>query len=72
MVQAGLAGRAGIRAPREQVLAVLRLADPAAVAGRLERIRRRRLYDVDDAMVVWHMDSEAPKFFPPCVYSWQQ
>lgn len=57
LVQSALFARAGIRAPREQVLEVLRAADPAAVEGRSERILPRRTYTVDEAMILWHIDS---------------
>ena len=58
LVQATLFSELGIRPPRQQVLEVLRGADPAAVSGRRERILPRRTYTVDRAMVLWHIDSE--------------
>ena len=57
-VQAALADRRGVRATNSDILDALRQHDPAAVAGRQERIIQRRTYDITDGMVLWHMDSE--------------
>ena len=61
MVQAALFGRAGLRASRLQILEVLRAADPAAMAGRQERLLPRRTYTLEEAMLLWHMDSETAR-----------
>ena len=57
-VQAALAHRRGVRATNCDILSALRQHDPAAVAGRQERIIHRRTYDVTEGMVLWHMDSK--------------
>jgi hypothetical protein len=39
------------------VLQVLKAADPEANEARQERINHRRVYDITEAMVLWHIDS---------------
>ena len=56
--QAGLSSRAGIRAPREQILRVSREHDPEGNAARQERLIHRRQYTITEPMVLWHIDSE--------------
>lgn len=58
VVQAALFSRAGVRAPQRQILEVARRHDPAAMQARQERLLPRREYNVEQPMVVWHIDCE--------------
>ena len=56
-VQAAMFREAGLRPSRDAVLESLREHDPQALEARLEDILPRRLYDVVEAMIIWHVDS---------------
>lgn len=56
--QAALMAHAGLRPSRQQVLDVRRAHDPDANEARQERVLRRRPYDVQTAMELWHFDSK--------------
>ncbi|KAK9918548.1 hypothetical protein WJX75_004894 [Coccomyxa subellipsoidea] len=57
VIQAALSARSGVRVPRSQVLCVQAETDPDAHQARRERVIHRRMYDVHEAMVAWHIDS---------------
>jgi hypothetical protein len=61
-VQAALFREAGLRPSRRAVLESLREHDPEAMEARLEDILPRRLYDIFEAMIIWHMDSTHRSF----------
>lgn len=58
VIQAALSARSGVRVPRSQVLRVQAETDPDAHQARRERVIHRRMYDVHEAMVAWHIDCE--------------
>ena len=59
-VQAALFDDAGIRAPRADVLEVLRMQDAAALQAQREGIQPRQTYNVRQAMHVWHFGGDRP------------
>jgi hypothetical protein len=58
MAQAALMAHEGVRAPRAQLLEVLKAHDPAANVARQECTLRRRAYNITTPMELWYYDSE--------------